>query len=137
MRDYRSVADEVAAEIRSGALKPGDRLPPQRAFARRYGIANSTATRVYQELGRRGLTVGEVGRGTFVRAAAPTDPPGALSDRYTPLSRQAVSCSLRNASSGRPKQTVRPAVTYSPSRVPVAWMTQVAVAAASVNPARR
>ena len=75
MRDYRSVADEVAAEIRSGALKPGDRLPPQRAFARRYGIANSTATRVYQELGRRGLTVGEVGRGTFVRAAAPTDPP--------------------------------------------------------------
>ncbi|MDT9701354.1 PLP-dependent aminotransferase family protein [Streptomyces sp. P17] len=75
MRDYRSVADQVAAEIRSGALKPGDRLPPQRAFARRYGIANSTATRVYQELGRRGLTVGEVGRGTFVRAAAPTDPP--------------------------------------------------------------
>ncbi|CCK29907.1 transcriptional regulator [Streptomyces davaonensis JCM 4913] len=75
MRDYRSVADEVAAEIRSGALKPGDRLPPQRAFARRYGIANSTATRVYQELGRRGLTVGEVGRGTFVRAAAPTDAP--------------------------------------------------------------
>ncbi len=75
VRDFRSVADEVAAEIRSGALKPGDRLPPQRAFARRYGIANSTATRVYQELGRRGLTVGEVGRGTFVRATAATDPP--------------------------------------------------------------
>ncbi|MEU9732116.1 PLP-dependent aminotransferase family protein [Streptomyces sp. NPDC048002] len=75
MRDYRSVADQVAAEITSGVLKPGDRLPPQRAFARRHGIANSTATRVYQELGRRGLTVGEVGRGTFVRAAAPTDPP--------------------------------------------------------------
>ncbi|MER6673044.1 PLP-dependent aminotransferase family protein [Streptomyces sp. NPDC000983] len=75
MRDYRSVADQVAAEITAGLLKPGDRLPPQRAFARRHGIANSTATRVYQELGRRGLTVGEVGRGTFVRAAAPTDPP--------------------------------------------------------------
>ncbi|MGV9451242.1 aminotransferase-like domain-containing protein [Streptomyces sp. NPDC003635] len=75
MPDYRSVADQVAAEIRAGALKPGDRLPPQRAFARRYGIANSTATRVYQELGRRGLTVGEVGRGTFVRAAAPVDAP--------------------------------------------------------------
>ncbi|KUN07753.1 GntR family transcriptional regulator [Streptomyces yokosukanensis] len=69
MKDYRSVADAVAAEIRSGALRPGDRLPPQRAFARRRGIANSTATRVYRELARRGLTVGEVGRGTFVRAA--------------------------------------------------------------------
>ncbi|MFF7448427.1 MULTISPECIES: aminotransferase class I/II-fold pyridoxal phosphate-dependent enzyme [unclassified Streptomyces] len=68
MNDYQSVADAVAAEIRSGALRPGDRLPPQRAFARQHGIAGSTAARVYRELGRRGLTVGEVGRGTFVRA---------------------------------------------------------------------
>ncbi|AOR33548.1 GntR family transcriptional regulator [Streptomyces fodineus] len=70
MKDYLSVADAVAEEIRSGALRPGDRLPPQRAFARQRGIANSTATRVYRELARRGLTVGEVGRGTFVRAAS-------------------------------------------------------------------
>ncbi|MES5821868.1 PLP-dependent aminotransferase family protein [Streptomyces sp. RG80] len=68
MKDYQSVADAVAGEIRTGALRPGDRLPPQRAFARQHGIANSTAARVYRELGRRGLTVGEVGRGTFVRA---------------------------------------------------------------------
>lgn len=70
MKDYQSVADAVAEEIRAGTLRPGDRLPPQRAFARQYGIANSTATRVYQELARRGLTVGEVGRGTFVRAVS-------------------------------------------------------------------
>ncbi|MER7399939.1 PLP-dependent aminotransferase family protein [Streptomyces sp. NPDC000151] len=69
MQDYQSVADAVAGEIASGALRPGDRLPPQRRFAQQYGIANSTAARVYQELARRGLTVGEVGRGTFVRAA--------------------------------------------------------------------
>lgn len=68
MKDYQSVADVVAGAIQSGSLRPGDRLPPQREFARRHGIANSTATRVYQELARRGLTVGEVGRGTFVRA---------------------------------------------------------------------
>nr|WP_261994067.1 PLP-dependent aminotransferase family protein [Streptomyces sp. t39] len=74
-RDYRSVADAVAEEIASGALRPGDRLPPQRAFARQRGIAGSTAARVYRELARRGLTVGEVGRGTFVRAASPE--PGA------------------------------------------------------------
>ncbi|MER6915226.1 PLP-dependent aminotransferase family protein [Streptomyces sp. NPDC000594] len=69
MGDYRLVADTVAADIGAGRLRPGDRLPTQRDFARRHGIANSTATRVYQELARRGLTVGEVGRGTFVRAA--------------------------------------------------------------------
>ncbi|MET8947604.1 PLP-dependent aminotransferase family protein [Streptomyces sp. NPDC004542] len=70
MKDYQSVADAVAEEIRSASLRPGDRLPPQREFARQHGIANSTATRVYQELARRGLTVGEVGRGTFVRAVS-------------------------------------------------------------------
>ena len=75
MRDYRRVADLVAAEIAAGRLRPGDRLPTQRAFARRHGIADSTAGRVYGELARRGLVVGEVGRGTFVRAAAPAAGP--------------------------------------------------------------
>lgn len=66
LRDYRQVADAVASDIAEGRLKPGDRLPPQREFARRQGLANSTASRVYQELSRRGLTAGQVGRGTFV-----------------------------------------------------------------------
>lgn len=75
MRDYRRVADAVAAEIAAGRLRPGDRLPTQRAFARRHRIADSTASRVYGELARRGLVIGEVGRGTFVRAAAPAAGP--------------------------------------------------------------
>ncbi|QXJ19539.1 PLP-dependent aminotransferase family protein [Actinomadura graeca] len=75
MEDYRCVADGVAADIEAGRFRPGERLPPQRAFARERGIAGSTASRVYQELARRGLVVGEVGRGTFVRAAeAPPSP---------------------------------------------------------------
>ncbi|MFD3621304.1 PLP-dependent aminotransferase family protein [Streptomyces sp. NPDC058676] len=69
MDDYRRLADRLADDIAAGRLKPGERLPPQRAFARRRGIAGSTAGRVYAELVRRGLVVGEVGRGTFVRAA--------------------------------------------------------------------
>lgn len=71
MRDFRRVADTVAAQIAAGRLRAGDRLPTQRAFARRHGIADSTANRVYAELARRGLVVGEVGRGTFVRATIP------------------------------------------------------------------
>ncbi|SDZ47607.1 DNA-binding transcriptional regulator, MocR family, contains an aminotransferase domain [Amycolatopsis xylanica] len=72
--DYRAFADAIAADIAAGSLRPGDRLPTQRRFARDRGIAVSTASRVYGELVRRGLVVGEVGRGTFVRAAPPMEP---------------------------------------------------------------
>jgi DNA-binding transcriptional MocR family regulator len=75
MDDYHRIADALAADIAAGRLRPGDRLPPQRQFARRRGIAASTASRVYGELVRRGLAVGEVGRGTFVRAGKPAPEP--------------------------------------------------------------
>jgi DNA-binding transcriptional MocR family regulator len=84
--EYAKLADAVAAEIASGALKPGDRLPPQRSFAYERKIATSTASRVYAELLRRGLVVGEVGRGTFISGearrgiAAATEPRGARID---------------------------------------------------------
>jgi DNA-binding transcriptional MocR family regulator len=68
--EYLKLADVVAAEIASGALKPGSRLPPQRTFAYERKIATSTASRVYAELLRRGLVVGEVGRGTFISGEA-------------------------------------------------------------------
>ncbi|TCP57523.1 DNA-binding transcriptional MocR family regulator [Tamaricihabitans halophyticus] len=71
MFDYLAVADALAADIAAGRLRAGDRLPPQRRFARQRGIAVSTASRVYGELIRRGLAVGEVGRGTFIRAGKP------------------------------------------------------------------
>lgn len=69
MSDYNEIADRIAADIASGRRRPGERLPPQRSFAYASGIAVSTAGRVYNELRRRGLIVGEVGRGSFVRAA--------------------------------------------------------------------
>src|SRR4051812_18159578 len=75
--DYLKLADAIAEEIAGGRLKPGDRLPPQRSFAYERGIAVSTASRVYSELLRRGLVVGEVGRGTFV--AGETEAAAALS----------------------------------------------------------
>ena len=82
MDDFRDLADVLAADIRTGRLRPGDRLPTQRRFARDRGVAVSTASRVYRELVRRGLAVGEVGRGTFVRAGRP-DPGPALAEPAT------------------------------------------------------
>ncbi|WHT23542.1 PLP-dependent aminotransferase family protein [Crossiella sp. CA-258035] len=85
MRDYRVIADRIAADIAGGRLKPGDRLPPQRQFARRRGLAPSTAARVYGELVRRGLVTGEVGRGTFVRAAGPGVTPALAEPAAAPV----------------------------------------------------
>ncbi|MFF4832480.1 PLP-dependent aminotransferase family protein [Streptomyces sp. NPDC001315] len=83
MDDYRRIADRVADDIAAGRLRPGQQLPPQRLFARRHGIAGSTAGRVYGELVRRGLVVGEVGRGTFVRASAAGPAGRALTEAAT------------------------------------------------------
>lgn len=66
--NYIEIADHIVDEIKCGNLKPGDKMLPQREFAYRTGIAPSTASRVYAELVRRGVVVGEVGRGTFIRA---------------------------------------------------------------------
>lgn len=81
--DFRGIADRIALDIARGRLRAGQRLPPQRAFARRHGIAASTAGRVYTELVRRGLVVGEVGRGTFVRATEVTPQGRALTEDGT------------------------------------------------------
>jgi len=67
---YKSVVIELAEDIRQGKLKPGDRLPTHRQIAHKYGLALGTATRVFAELEMMGMTVGEVGRGTFVRMNA-------------------------------------------------------------------
>jgi DNA-binding transcriptional MocR family regulator len=75
-KPYARIADRIAEQIVSGELPVGTRLPPQRDFAHENGIATSTASRVYEELGRRGLVAGEVGRGTYVtNRFAPLTPP--------------------------------------------------------------
>ena len=67
---YRSVVDELAADIRTGTLTPGTRLPTHRELAAQQGLGLATASRVYAELAAMGLVSGETGRGTFVRDIA-------------------------------------------------------------------
>ncbi|BBK40148.1 transcriptional regulator [Allostella vacuolata] len=70
---YRAIADALADDIRRGAVRPGMRLPTHRELAWRLGLTVGTVTRAYAEAERRGLIAGEVGRGTYVRGAAPAD----------------------------------------------------------------
>ncbi|WP_439816177.1 PLP-dependent aminotransferase family protein [Zavarzinia sp. CC-PAN008] len=64
---YLAIADALAADLRSGRVQAGDRLPTHRDLAWRLGVTVGTITRAYAEAARRGLTDGEVGRGTYAR----------------------------------------------------------------------
>ncbi len=66
--NYQQIADKIILDVKNGVLKPGERLLPQREFAYIHEIAPSTASRVYAELVKRGVAIGEVGRGTYIRA---------------------------------------------------------------------
>ncbi len=65
---YLALVAALERDIAAGRLAPGAQLPPQRALAKRLGIDFTTVTRAYTEATHRGLVVGQVGRGTFVRA---------------------------------------------------------------------
>jgi len=65
------IADAFAAAIESGELAPGAQLPPTRELAELAGVNHLTAARAYRKLAELGLVSGRVGRGTFVRQAAP------------------------------------------------------------------
>src|SRR5689334_4262993 len=67
---YVALADAIADDVASGRLRPGTRLPAQRALAARLRVDFTTVSRGYAEAARRGLVSGQVGRGTFVRAPA-------------------------------------------------------------------
>jgi DNA-binding transcriptional MocR family regulator len=65
---YLAIADALAADVSSGVLREGSRLPTQRRLANSLGIDFTTVTRAYTEAQRRGLVEGRVGLGTYIKA---------------------------------------------------------------------
>jgi DNA-binding transcriptional MocR family regulator len=74
---YLAIADAIAADMEGGQLRPGDQLPTHRELADRLGITVGTITRAYAEAARRGLVIGETGRGTFIKG-------GVIADHLSP-----------------------------------------------------
>ncbi|MCC7385130.1 MAG: PLP-dependent aminotransferase family protein [Deltaproteobacteria bacterium] len=64
---FRQITDAIAADLASGRLVPGARLPTHRELADRLGVARGTVARAYDLAEHHGLIHGDVGRGTFVQ----------------------------------------------------------------------
>jgi DNA-binding GntR family transcriptional regulator len=68
---WQQIADDIAADIRSGALPANSRLPAEQDLAADvYGVARATVRRAVAHLVEKGLVVVMHGRGTYV---APND----------------------------------------------------------------
>ena len=65
---HAQIEDWLAGEIADGALRPGERLPPEQDLAAWFGVSRMTLRHALGELARRGLVTRAVGRkgGTFV-----------------------------------------------------------------------
>lgn len=67
---YIYLADQLKADIMSGRLTPGTKLPPQRELADYLDINLSTITRAFKLCEQSGLICSTVGRGTYVASDA-------------------------------------------------------------------
>ena len=67
---YAIVSDGLRRQIRSGARKPGDRLPSMDRLAAEFGVSLITVRKAVELLENEGLLERQQGRGTFVARTA-------------------------------------------------------------------
>jgi len=67
---YEHVAERLAAEIRSGAFAPGERLPSERDLARRLEVGRASVREAIAALQVQGVIETRPGSGSFVAADA-------------------------------------------------------------------
>jgi GntR family transcriptional regulator len=66
---YHQLAALLGAQIASGALRPGERLPSEYALCREHGIGRPTVRQATDVLVQRGLIERRRGSGTYVKQA--------------------------------------------------------------------
>lgn len=71
---YLGIVEALEADIRSGRVARGDRLPAQRAIAEALNVDLTTVTRAFNEARRRGLVEAQAGRGTFISETLDGEP---------------------------------------------------------------
>ncbi|GAB2785229.1 FCD domain-containing protein [Halomonas shantousis] len=60
------ITERLEAMILEGSLKPGQKLPPERELAERFGVSRPSLREAIQKLAARGLLTSRQGGGTYV-----------------------------------------------------------------------
>jgi DNA-binding transcriptional regulator YhcF (GntR family) len=63
---FEQIRSQVAEDVASGALQPGDRLPTVRRLAEELAVATNTVARAYRELEQSGVIETRGRAGSFV-----------------------------------------------------------------------
>lgn len=80
---FRTIADRLETDIRSGAYKPGERIPSIRRLASELSCNKLTVHKAFELLKEKGLIDNVVGSGTYVRFPERIDQGGHLFDFRT------------------------------------------------------
>src|SRR3954454_25370680 len=70
LQRYEQVAERLGADIRSGLLAPGERLPAERELAKRFEGSRASVREALAALQLQGVVETRPGAGTFVAADA-------------------------------------------------------------------
>lgn len=70
---YVQIESKIADLIRSGMLRPGDKLPATRELSRQLRVHRNTVVQAYQELEVKGWVRSEIGSGTYVHKYVPRE----------------------------------------------------------------
>lgn len=68
---YREIKNAILADVRTGRLSSGDRVPSESEIVARFGVSRMTANRALRELTAAGVLVRRPGSGTFIAEAKP------------------------------------------------------------------
>ncbi len=78
---HRQIADAILADVSTGRLQPGARLPASRDLARELGVNRGTVQKAYDLLVSAGEARARVGQGTFISGSPPAVSAAALRGR--------------------------------------------------------
>ncbi|MEM7115020.1 MAG: FadR/GntR family transcriptional regulator [Chloroflexota bacterium] len=65
-RLYEQIVEQIEQQVIDGTLQAGDKLPPERQLAEKFGVSRTAVREAVKALRQRGLIDVHPGRGTFV-----------------------------------------------------------------------